>query len=153
MHLSLCDQMAEFVNLWPLGQDRKNEALITKRSMAFWNGQLTSVIKMRSCMPAVFGQTFLFVSPISWHPPQVTKNCLFCVWIWFFWGRKVLLKIYRNISCVKSCLSFNCWAYLDLHRQTTQTIEEANSSQNSFSHQKLGDIQLIRRAGKSEVRK
>ena len=50
MHLSLCDQMAEFVNLWPLGQDRKNEALITKRSMAFSNGQLTSVIKMRSCL-------------------------------------------------------------------------------------------------------
>ena len=23
MHLSLCDQMAEFVNLCPLGQDRK----------------------------------------------------------------------------------------------------------------------------------
>ena len=86
-----------------------------------------NVSNKNEIMPAVFGQTFLFVSPISWHPPQVTKNCLFCVWIWFFWGRKVLLKIYRNISCVKSCLSFNCWAYLDLHRQTTQTIEEANS--------------------------
>ena len=36
MHLSLCDQMAEFVNLCPaLGLDRKNEALITKRLMAF----------------------------------------------------------------------------------------------------------------------
>ena len=33
-----------------LGQDRKNEALITKRSMAFSNGQLTSIIKMRSCL-------------------------------------------------------------------------------------------------------
>ena len=50
MHLSLCDQVAEFVNLCPLGQNRKNEALITKRSMAFSNGQLTSIIKMRSCL-------------------------------------------------------------------------------------------------------
>ena len=63
------------------------------------------------------------------------------------------MKIYRNISCVKSCVGFSCWAYLDLHRQTTQTIEEANSSQNSFSHQKLGDVQLIRRAENFEVRK
>ena len=66
MHLSLCDQMAEFVNLCPLGQDRKKEALITKRSMAFWNGQLTSVMK-KEITPVVFGQTFIFVSPISWH--------------------------------------------------------------------------------------
>ena len=52
MHLSLCDQMAEFVNLYPLGQVTgiKNEALITTRSMAFSNGQPTSVIKMRSCL-------------------------------------------------------------------------------------------------------
>ena len=36
MHLSLCDQMVEFVNyLCPLGQEMKNEALKTKRSMAF----------------------------------------------------------------------------------------------------------------------
>ena len=35
MHLSLGDQMVDFVNLCPLGQDRKNEALKTKRSMAF----------------------------------------------------------------------------------------------------------------------
>ena len=72
MHLSLCDQMAEFVNLCPLGQDRKNEALITKRSMAFSNGQLTSVIKMRSCL--------LFLVKHFCQPdkpaPQVTKNCL-----------------------------------------------------------------------------
>ena len=150
MHLSLCDQMAEFVNLCPLGQDRKNEALITKRSMAFWNGQLTSVIKMRSCLLFLVKH---FICQPDKPAPQVTKNCLFCVWIWFFGGRRVFLKIYRNISCVKSCLSFNCWAYLDLHRQTTQTIEEANSSQNSFSHQTLGDVQLIRRAENFEVRK
>ena len=50
MHLSLCEQMAEFVNLCPLRQDRKNEALITKRSMAFSNGHLTSVIKRRPCL-------------------------------------------------------------------------------------------------------
>ena len=145
MHLSLCDQMAEFVNLCPLGQDRKNEALITKRSMAFWNGDLTSVIKMRSCLLFLFQH---FICQPDKPAPQVTKTVF-----WFFGGRRVLLKIYRNISCVKSCLSLNCWAYLDLHRQTTQTIVEANSSQNSFSHQKLEDIQLIRRAGKSEVRK
>ena len=50
MHLSLCDQMDEFVNLCPLEEDRKNEALITKRSMAFGSGQLTSLIKMRLCL-------------------------------------------------------------------------------------------------------
>ena len=50
MHLSLCDQMVEFVNLCPLGQDGKNEALKTKRSMAFWNCHLKSVIKRRSCL-------------------------------------------------------------------------------------------------------
>ena len=150
MHLSLCDQMAEFVNLCPLGQDRKNEALITKRSMAFWNGQLTSVKWDHACC---FWSNIFFCQPDK-PAPQVTKNCLFCIWIWFFGGRRVrLLKIYRNISCLKSCLSVNCWAYLDLHRQTTQTIEEANSSQNSFSHQKLGDVQLIRRAENFEVRK
>ena len=53
MHLSLCGQMAKFVNLYPLGQVTgiKKEALTsTKRSMAFSNGQLTSVIKMISCL-------------------------------------------------------------------------------------------------------
>ena len=151
MHLSLCDQMAEFVNLCPLGQDRKNEALITKRSMAVWNDQLTSVIKMRSCLLFLVKH---FFRQSDKPAPQVTKNCLFCIWIWFFgWRRVRLLKIYRNISRVKSCLSFNCWACLDLHRQTTETIEEANSSQNSFSHQTLGDVQLIRRAENFEVRK
>ena len=145
--------MAEFVNLCPLGQDRKKEALITKRSMAFWNGQLTSVMK-KEITPVVFGQTFIFVSPISWHL-RWQKTVFFAFEFEFFWGGGggILLKIYRNISCVKSCLSFNCCAYLDLHRQTTQTIEEANSSQNSFSHQKLGDVQLIRRAENFEVRK
>ena len=124
MHLSLCDQMAEFVNLCPLGQDRKNEALITKRSMAFWNGQLTSVIKMRSCLLFLVKHFYLLSRLADTSGDQKT---VFCVWIWIFFWREVLLKIYRNISCVKSCLSFNCWSYLDLHRQTTQTIEEANS--------------------------
>ena len=76
MHLSLCDQMAEFVNLCPLGQDRKNEALITKRSMAFSNGQLTSVIKMRSCLLFLVKH---FICQPDKPAPQVTKNCLFCV--------------------------------------------------------------------------
>ena len=127
MHLSLCDQMADFVNLYPLGQVTriKNEALITKRSMAFSNGQLMSVIKMRSCL--LFLVKHFICQPDTELAPQVTKKLFFCLWIWIFLGRDVLLKIYRNVSCVKSCLSFNCWAYLDLHRQTTQTIEEANS--------------------------
>ena len=151
MHLSLCDQLAEFVNLCPLGQDRKKWSINYKTgSMAFWNGHLTSVLKMRSCI--LFWSNIFICQPDK-PTPQVIKKCLLCVWIWFFGGRRVFLKIYRNISCVKSCLSFNCWAYLDLHRQTTQTIEEANGGQNSFSHQKLGDVQLIRRAENFEVRK
>ena len=44
----------------------KNRTKHTKRSMAFSNGHLTSVIKRRSCL-LFLGQTFLFVSLISWH--------------------------------------------------------------------------------------
>ena len=91
MHLSLCDQMAEFVNLWPLGQDRKNEALITKRSMAFSNGQLTSVIKMRSCLLFLVKH---FICQPDKAAPQVTKNCLFA-FEFDFWGEKGPLE---NIS-------------------------------------------------------
>ena len=111
-----------------------------------------NVSNKNEIMPAVFGQTFLFVNPISRHL-RWQKTVFFAFEFDFFWGRRVLPKIYRNISCVKSCLTFNCWAYLDLYRKTTQTIEEANSSQNSFSHQKLGDLQLIRRAENFDVRK
>ena len=125
MHLSLCDQMAEFVNLCPLGPrpEKWNINYKTIDGVLKWPANVNN---KNEIMPAVFGQKFLFVSPTSRHL-RWQKNWSFCVWIWFFMGRRVLLKIYRNISCVKSCLSFNCWAYLDLHRQTTQTIEEANS--------------------------
>ena len=152
MHLSFSDQMAEFVNLCPLGQDRKKWSINYKTidGGLKWLGNVSNKIEI---MPAVFGQTFLFVSPISRHL-RWQKTVFFAFEFDFFGERRVrLLKIYRNISRVKSCLSFNCWAYLELHRQTTQTIEEANSSQNSFSHQTLGDVQQIRRAENFEVRK
>ena len=78
MHLSLCDQMAEFVNLCPLGQDRKNEALITKRSMAFSNGQLTSVIKRRSACLLFFVKHFYQSARLA-SSSGLPNNCLFCV--------------------------------------------------------------------------
>ena len=85
MHLSLCDQMADFVNLYPLGQVTriKNEALITKRSMAFSNGQLTSVIKMRSCLLFLVKH---FICQPDKLAPQVTKKLFFSFEFEFFWG-------------------------------------------------------------------
>ena len=66
MHLSLCDQTAEFVNLCPLGQDRKKWSINYKTidGVLKWP---PNVSNKHEIMPAVFGQTFLFVSPISRH--------------------------------------------------------------------------------------
>ena len=44
-----------------------------------------NVSNKNEIMPAVFGQRFLFVSPISRHL-RWQKTGLFCVWIWFLWG-------------------------------------------------------------------
>ena len=64
--MSLCDQMVEFVNLCPLGQDRKKASIKNKTI----NGVLkwpSNVSNKKEIMPAVFIQTLLFVSPIRWH--------------------------------------------------------------------------------------
>ena len=125
MHLSLCAQMAEFVHLCPLGP-RPEKWSINYKTIDVVLKWPANVSNKNEIMPAVFGQTFLFASPISWHP-RWQKTVFFAFEFDFLGGRRVLLKIYRNIYRVKSCLSFNCWAYLDLHRQTTQTTDEANS--------------------------
>ena len=68
--------MVEFVNLCPLGVDRK-----MKLDNKTINGVLkwpSNVSNKKEIMPAVFGQTFIFVNPISWHLRR-QKNSLFLV--------------------------------------------------------------------------
>ena len=99
----------------------------------------SNVSNKKEIMPAVFGQTFLFVNPISWHF-RWQKTAYFAFDIWFFWGGGgILMKTYRNIFCVKSCLSFNCWAYL-ASSQANNSDNWRSEQQNSLSLQKLGDI-------------
>ena len=97
----------------------------------------------KEIMPAVFGQTFIFVNPISRHlRRQKTDFFAFDIWYIYFFvggGGGVLLKIYRNISCVKSCLSFHCWAYLATS-QANNSDNWRSEQQISLSLQKLGDI-------------
>ena len=66
MHLSLCDQMAEFVNLCPLGP-RPEKWSINYKTIDGVLKWPANVSNKNEIMPAVFGQTFLFVSPRSRH--------------------------------------------------------------------------------------
>ena len=105
MHFSLCDQMVEFVNLCPLGQDRKNEALKTKQSMAFWNGHLTSVIKRRSCL--LFLVKHFICSSARQAGTSGDKKLPFLAGGGGGGGRgEILLKIYR--------LPFTCKGSIEL---------------------------------------
>ena len=91
----------------------------------------SNVSNKKEIMPAVFGQTFVFVNPISWH----LSGCFF----FFCGGGGILLKIYRNISCVKYCFSFNCWVYLATS-QANNLDNWTSEQQISLSLQKLGDF-------------
>ena len=96
MHMSLCDQMVEFVNLCPLGQDRKKGSIKNKTI----NGVLkwpSNVSNKKEIMPAVFIQTLLFVSPIRWHLGW-QKTAFFAFDIWFFGGGGGGGKPPENIS-------------------------------------------------------
>ena len=77
MHMSLCDQMVEFVNLCPLGQDRKKGSIKNKTI----NGVLkwpSNVSNKKEIMPAVFIQTLL-----RWHL-RWQKTAFLAFDIWFF---------------------------------------------------------------------
>ena len=101
----------------------------------------SNVSNKKEIMPAVFGQTFLFVNPISWHFRwQKTAFLRLIIEFFFFWGvGGILMKIYRNIFCVKSCLSFNCWTYF-ASSQANNSDNWRSEQQNSLSLQTLGDI-------------
>ena len=91
----------------------------------------SNVSNKKEIMPAVFGQTFLFVSPISWHFRwQKTAFFAFDIWIFVFvlgggggssWK---YVETYSALNLVWVLIAGRIWL---LHRQTTQTIEEANS--------------------------
>ena len=97
----------------------------------------SNVSHKKEIMPAVFGQTFIFVNPISWHLRR-QKNSLCCVWyliyiyiyIYIFVGGGgggsswKYIETYPALNLVWVLIVGHIWL---LHRQTTQTIEEANS--------------------------
>ena len=84
MHLSLCDQMAEFVNLCPLGP-RPEKWSINYKTIDGVLKWPANVNNKNEIMPAVFGQKFLFVSPTSRHL-RWQKTDLFAFEFDFLWG-------------------------------------------------------------------
>ena len=89
----------------------------------------SNVSNKEEIMPAVFGQTFIFVNPISWHlRRQKTDFFAFDIsYVYIFCGGGSswkYIETYPELNLVWVLIAGHIWL---LHRQTTQTIEEANS--------------------------
>ena len=95
----------------------------------------SNVSNKKEIMPAVFSQTFIFVNPISWHLRRQKMTFLrlifdIYIYIYFFVGGGgggsswKYIETYPALNLVWVLIAEHIWL---LHRQTTQTIEEANS--------------------------
>ena len=112
MHLSLCDQMAEFVNLCPLGP-RPEKWSINYKTIDGVLKWPANVSNNNEIMPAVFGQTFLFVSSISWHP-RWQKTLFFAFEFDFLGGEGSswkYIQTYPALSLVWVLIAGRIWIF------------------------------------------